>query len=102
MRQSGPVGGEMARVQGPSLDVVAGALGDAGRSRDPRQYRSERMGAVRRAFVAVPAAEDVEAADEPPLIVELDGLLLKSNVVIETFFFLLGRQPVRALRVLAM
>ncbi|HEX3501124.1 MAG TPA: hypothetical protein VHT04_17535, partial [Stellaceae bacterium] len=49
-------------------------------------------------------ADDVAreaAAAEPALIVELDGVLLKSNAAVESFFSLLGAQPLRALAALA-
>ena len=41
------------------------------------------------------------AADEFPLVVDLDGTLIKSDLLVESFFALLSAQPLAALRAMA-
>ncbi len=115
----------MAQAQEPSIAVVTQELTGAGRSADLRQYlpAADLLGADLLAPGRQPTADDTgesdklisglvkvtradgpattDAAAEPPLVIELDGALLKSNAVVETYFSLLGAQPFRAIRVLA-
>src|SRR5262249_13790502 len=48
-----------------------------------------------------PRIIDHDTASGPPLVVDLDGTLLKSDTLIETFVSLLGSRPLRALLALA-
>lgn len=106
----------MAHAQEPSFDVFPQDSTGPGGSANLRKYWSspsrhalpqgngETIGEASAAFMsplAADAAAREAAAAEPPLIVELDGVLLKSNAAVETFFSLLGAQPLAALAALA-
>src|SRR3954454_2372374 len=105
----------MAHAQEPSVDVISASLTGPGRSVELKHYRPSpthhpreegseeaadetRVSSLTSAVVDQAARE--AAAAEPALIVELDGVLLKSNAVVEAFFSLLGADPRRALAAL--
>jgi 4-hydroxybenzoate polyprenyltransferase len=108
----------MAHAQEPSVEVISTSLTGPGRSVELRHYRrvtagsreegSEDVAGETRVASVMPAvappvtdeaARDAAAA-EPALIVELDGVLLKSNAAVEAYFSLLGAKPLRALAAL--
>jgi 4-hydroxybenzoate polyprenyltransferase/beta-phosphoglucomutase-like phosphatase (HAD superfamily) len=102
----------MAHAQEPSLDVIPQDLTDPGGSADLGRYwpapshhsLPDDNSEAKPALAPPPLADDsarATARAEPALIVELDGVLLKSNPAIEAFFSLLGAQPARALAAVA-
>ena len=105
----------MTHAQEPSIDVISPPAIGPGGAAALRHYRpapthhpleegsAAAIGEARTAPASqLPVgAPTQDAAAEPPLVVELDGVLLKSNAAVETFFALLGARPRRALAVLA-
>jgi 4-hydroxybenzoate polyprenyltransferase len=105
----------MAHAQEPSVDIISTSLTGPGRSVELKHYRpaaahhpreegsdvaadETRVEPLESAVVDQAARE--AAAAEPALVVELDGVLLKSNAAVEAFFSLLGAEPRRALAAL--